>query len=51
MRLGPGPPVGRRAVVCGNGPITFTGELLHIALYRAVPAPLRAGFTAYVRSR
>ncbi|MEW2471685.1 BTAD domain-containing putative transcriptional regulator [Streptomyces sp. NPDC046994] len=31
--------------------LTFTGELLHIALYRAVPAPLRAGLTAYVRSR
>ncbi|MET9047967.1 BTAD domain-containing putative transcriptional regulator [Streptomyces sp. NPDC004362] len=31
--------------------LTFTGELLHIALYQAVPAPLRAGLTAYVRSR
>ncbi|MGD1216872.1 BTAD domain-containing putative transcriptional regulator [Streptomyces krungchingensis] len=31
--------------------LTFVGELLHIALYRAVPAPLRAGLTAYVRSR
>jgi DNA-binding SARP family transcriptional activator len=31
--------------------LTFAGELLHIALYRAVPAPLRAGLTAYIRSR
>ncbi|MGV9351836.1 AAA family ATPase [Streptomyces spiralis] len=31
--------------------LAFTGELLHTALYRAVPAPLRAGLTAYLRSR
>ncbi|MFC9091273.1 BTAD domain-containing putative transcriptional regulator [Streptomyces sp. NPDC048231] len=30
--------------------LVFDGELLHIALYRAVPAPLRAGLTAYVHA-
>ncbi|MGI5519260.1 BTAD domain-containing putative transcriptional regulator [Streptomyces sp. CA-106131] len=31
--------------------LMFDGELLHIALYQAVPAPLRAGLAAYARSR
>ncbi|MGV9991559.1 BTAD domain-containing putative transcriptional regulator [Streptomyces sp. NPDC003374] len=29
--------------------LVFDGELLHTALYRAVPAPLRAGLTAHLR--